>query len=160
METLPNQPKEVTREKSPERFLQLFEKVSLMSDQGLKEAGSIPRNAVLGGVVGAIVIGSCTDPKSKPKDLDIFIILERKVNPRAHEYVAELRMFFDLSYSEIIEKFELGRLDCPEPISTDSSEIHPSQIIAIRNCQNPLIYAFNRAGALKVSTRLSCLKSQ
>lgn len=156
--------KEPLREESPDRFLSIFGEVSRMksaSELLLGQSPEPPKEAKQGKVLGVIVVGSSTDPKGQPKDLDvIFVVWGGQSNPKAWGFAEGVRDAFDLQLSWRTGQPQLGRLDLLglAYIGKKRPFFHPSQIEALQNTKTPLVFAFSLEGAQKIQIAIEQIK--
>ncbi len=126
-------------ESSPQRFLSLFLQVFKENSESR-----------YGGVIGAILVGSCTESDSRPKDLDIILVLDEESNSRTWNYVEIIQDSFNQQLSQTTQRLEMGRLDVLGVISIDglTGELVtfvPEQLEAIRNAPGtPCVYVLNQ----------------
>ncbi|MFZ5366345.1 MAG: hypothetical protein ACOZBZ_03540 [Patescibacteria group bacterium] len=148
------------REGSPERFLETFSSLSGMMPEAVVVSRNfeIPREAKQGQVVGAIIVGSCTNPLSQPKDLDVMIVLDESPNPKASSLIEDLKQRFDEMVSSLTGRLEMGRFDFLGFVFGDLPKLHSAQIRTLRETEKPLIYAYDREGVQKISALIKAVK--
>lgn len=147
------------RECSPEIFLQLFEKLSGMTLNGKGNLENIPPEARMGKLIGAIIVGSCAKPRSRPKDLDFILVLEENSNSQVENFKNYLLEIFDYEYSVLKRKQYCGKIDFfaywekskTEPTYWEEEVIFPTII----NTPGKMIYAFNEKGAKVIKKRIA-----
>ncbi|OGM04823.1 hypothetical protein A3E15_01810 [Candidatus Woesebacteria bacterium RIFCSPHIGHO2_12_FULL_42_9] len=139
------------REESPRRFLELLTDISRMTLNGDGNIQPPDHEADKGGVLGLIVVGSCTELRSKPKDLDVVAVVSRRVNPSVERYVEELSMRFDLEYSRMVGQIRLGVFDRGRGFITSNPVTgHQFVIDELKRTPGRMIFAFNRKGAFEI----------
>lgn len=149
-----------TREPSPARFLEIFPSVSGMKPFGqfLEENEAetvIPASAQNANIVGAIVVGSCAHPDSKPKDIDIFLIVNGEPNKATPEYSDALMSQFNSAYARHTGKPEDGRLDILAPLDSDFKLLKPKFRKILHQARNPIVYAFTRDNAQSLHEKIT-----
>jgi len=159
-------PNHLSREESPERFLNILGEVTGMLPLDLLQRGasSDPTGQALQGkVYGLIVVGSCTRPDSKPKDIDI-VAWTPKSGFITLEYLDHLREAFDMEYTKLTStksqlKISFGRLDVLGIV--ESRGISTEGLIAqtLDNVE-PIIYAFDLESAQKILQDIQTLRTK
>lgn len=149
------------REEDSARFIAIFRQVSGMKrpDNFPIETQSPPRNARIGGVVGAVVVGSSTNPYAQPKDLDVIFALTQPPNPRAQEWATDTAQGFDHEFFRETGVFSQGRLDVLGFIEVGKIETLDSNIVrAISEPASPQVFAFNQEGFDRITEFLQTLR--
>lgn len=96
---------ELSREESPEIFFRLFSQATGMQKGEDFEPKPDPTGlAKEATVVGAVVVGSSVREGSRPKDLDILLVVGdsemTSFDRRLNEYMAHIACDFDIAYSK------------------------------------------------------------
>jgi hypothetical protein len=147
---------EIRREESPARFLSHLIEVSgmrpiaeLESQRG--ETKNIPRLAQRVGVTGGIIVGSCTDATSTPKDVDVVICLNQGYSDHVYDFLEEMKTQFDQSFALRYEynsaerssfRVTRGRLDILGTINFfETPDPHIARLLY--NTDNPIAISYD-----------------
>lgn len=150
----------IHREEDSDSLIQIFETVSDLSQNGSTEK-NIPTEAKQAGLIGAIIIGSCTTQQSQPKDIDVIFVIDKDSNPRAEYYSELISSQFDEVYILQNGRFALNKMDQQILSLTNSSDILQQAIRkAIQNTQDPIIYSYNKDGYEKIYREIERIKNQ
>lgn len=145
--------RELRREKSPQRFFNLFSQISGMQIRGMFHDGDVERPTIarLARVVGAVVVGSSTKPGSLPKDLDLLFVVDEFPGGALPDYIDELKTEFDLRFTlangVLIPDFftiEHGRLDIFDYINTTLTSGGPFSERAINEAGEVIVFGFEQ----------------
>lgn len=110
------------------------------------------------GVLGAVVVGSCTKAKSKPKDLDILLIVQTlKVNTAVLDFIQILKNRFDRRFAVLAGTPFSACLDVCG-FAAENLKPHDSfSEIALLTAQIPICFGYEQEYTRNLSARLSNL---
>lgn len=159
---------EVEREESPRRFLELFARTTGMrrAEEFLKEDATFSDSEkflLRTGALGAVVVGSCNNPASTPRDLDVVLVIQGLSVSMVENYIRMIQFDFGLRFS--IETGRLteqkGRIEyrldvigvVDEDFNPYFSPSSPPCVIAPGG-EPPIVFAFNKRDADSISSKV------
>ena len=147
---------DLSREESPEIFFRLFSQVTgMQKGEGFKPKPDPTNLAEEATVIGAVIIGSSVREGSKPKDLDVLLVVKDSkmpiyyglCSPELNRYRARIQHDFDRSYNlerGIFTKSTWGqsRLDIIQLFHYECEPVCAFATGALRRNKNVLVFAF------------------
>lgn len=166
--------KEILREESPHRLIELFKEQTGMRSLEELEASNhlavIPVRESYAKIAGAVVIGSCTQESSRPKDLDVIVVGNLSPSGRIADYVYELGYSFDMEFAfrtkDIDEnvplgyQIEQGRIDILDYVYFDQTDIRDITQEALRRTDNPKIFSYTLEQAEEIKNSIEVIKNE
>lgn len=152
----------IEREESPAELLEVFQIVSSMTLDGNGNKNTPPVDFTKGKVLGAVIVGSCTNPESHPKDLDIILFVKERAYPPVERYATDLSESFDSELAFRRRKFYMGKLDICAVVGCITNPTYFERefvIPAIKSIQNPKVFSFDENSSLEIKKRIDELKN-
>ena len=156
------------REPSPDIFLRVLSIATGMKRLSEFKNGASDRRptkkARKGGVVGVVIIGSVTNPHSRPKDIDILTIVKDMPNSVTRNYSEALEARFDKVLSQEKGRSARFRLDDCECMVLDTERRSGPRLYSLLTQQipailespgEPLVFSFDQESADQITQAIN-----